>query len=43
MKVLGTGISPEEDRVPAPHSWDPSGARARSQAQAEHKICNHGV
>ena len=29
--------SPEEDHVPAPHSWDPSGARAESRAQAEHK------
>ena len=28
---------PEEDHVPAPHSWDPSGARAESRAQAEHK------
>ena len=29
--------SPEEDHVPAPHSWDPSGAKAGNQAQAEHK------
>ena len=30
--------SPEEDHVLALRSWDPSDARAGSQAQAEHKI-----
>ena len=39
--------SPEEDHVLALRSWDPSDARAGSQAQAEHKIMlsnlNNGV